>query len=708
MAVHASTDAALESPRARTSDGRRTDIQVLRAVAVLGVVAYHLWPRVLHGGFIGVDVFFVISGFLVGGALAREVMDTGRIQFAEFYARRVRRIAPLAAVVGIVTTIACAALFSPLDLMLWGQPWDSPSAMKDAIAVAVSLPNLWFGISQHGYVNADVISPFTQYWSLGVEEQFYLVAPLAFVALWAAARRGRSAFLLTLGVVIVGSFDYALVRNYGGSFDAFFDPIARIWELAIGALVAIAGSSGRRWFEKLRCPTLAGVCLLVIAASMATIGSTVNWPRTTALLPVLATAGVLWCGSGPRGAPRLRGAAPWVWIGDRSFSLYLWHFPLLVLVPEFLGRALVGWEPFGVVAAAITLSAVSYHRVELPFRRLPVHTSQDRRRIFAAGVGLFAVAIAAGVGVGVRASTSSLVSDRMAQRYEPHRLVGSQQPFQVSVPVNVRPSLITASHDLPTNTEDGCDADPYVHRRELRECAYGTSGPNVVLYGDSHAAQWFDALAVRAELGDYTLTPLTADGCLPMSLDRKINIEACDRFRQDALAIIERLSADVTVISSRTTYSDLAESGTAAEIYPEAIASMLTGLPRATRVVWIADGPTLPSDLTRCAASTPNDIRDCTADPETALPSAANAAIRAVVEDHGGLFVDMNSYLCSETDCGVIVDDILMYRDDDHISATFSRALASALLAELEPVLREAPNDSTTVSGTNPAPDASS
>ena len=174
---------------AATSGGPRRDIQALRAIAVAAVVAYHAFPASLPGGFIGVDVFFVVSGYLVGGALVAEAVSTGRVALLRFYARRLRRIAPLATVVALVTMGFAAVTDSPLRLILWGSPAHVASVTRDGLSSLLGVANLWFGFSDVGYVMNDYVSPFLHYWSLGVEEQFYLVAPLAVILAFRGGRK---------------------------------------------------------------------------------------------------------------------------------------------------------------------------------------------------------------------------------------------------------------------------------------------------------------------------------------------------------------------------------------------------------------------------------------------------------------------------------------------------------------------------------------
>ena len=295
----------------------------------MAVVLFHVAPGQFPGGFIGVDVFFVVSGFLVGGHLYRSAHGGG-IRFREFFARRARRIVPVSALVAIFTIVCCAFTVSPLNLMLWGQAATTPTVSRDGIASVLGVSNLWFGVSDQGYLMDGYQSPYTQYWSLGVEEQFYVAAPLLLAFLFCRSRNRRVA-VLVIALLCVASFDLALYGASMGGVGPFFNPLTRAWELGAGLLVA---ALAHRMPQRLNTGAL-GLCAAVcgwaaLVASVFTFGAHNAAPSFLTLVPVLGSSLLIALGTHrvPGAIAHLR---PIQWIGDRSYSIYLWHWPLVIL-----------------------------------------------------------------------------------------------------------------------------------------------------------------------------------------------------------------------------------------------------------------------------------------------------------------------------------------------------------------------------------------
>ncbi len=375
----------------------RPDIEGLRAVAVVAVVLFHARVPGLAGGFVGVDVFFIISGFLITGLLWREASTTGTVGLRRFYGARARRLLPASAAVGIVIMLGAAAMSPVLQ---------SRSVFYDGIASALYVSNYRFVAQGVDYLAAAMPSPFQHYWSLGVEEQFYLVWPALIIGTaWVIQRAGRRTradtvsserpYLVVLALVAAVSFALSLVFTRTLPPFAFFSLPTRAWELAVGGLVALTVNQWRR------LPALAAVIagcvgLGVILLACNRLGPTTPYPGTAALLPVLGAALVIGagCAAPTQGVGRVLATRPMRAIGRVSYSWYLWHWPLLQVVPastsDSLGVRLIE------VLLSLGLAVLTLRFIENPVRfAAPLRRSANR----SLAVGGAATAIAAAVGV---------------------------------------------------------------------------------------------------------------------------------------------------------------------------------------------------------------------------------------------------------------------------------------------------------------------
>lgn len=660
---------------------RRFDIQALRALAVLAVFAYHVVPERLPGGFVGVDVFFVVSGYLVGGALVAEVLATGRVAFGRFYARRLRRIAPLATTVAVVTLVGAALTVSPLRLVLWGLPAGVSTYTRDGLASQLGVANLWFGVSDVGYAANSYLSPFTHYWSLGVEEQFYLFAPLA-IAL--AFRLGRKVGVLALGAVCVFAFDIAMAQIELAGVESFYSPVSRAWELGIGTLVAVAVP----WLRLLAwrgavVTAIVWAAWFVLLACAVRIVTPQGWPTPEAIVPVAATAVILGAGA-VRSAGRFASSNVVQWIGDRSFGIYLWHWPIIVIaVPLSSFPRTVTMA--AAVLASLVLSAASYRWIECPFRRQHVASKRGERRVLFTGLVVVASGAAVIAGVGVWASTRPMATSLLASPYEPVPVGVAQQEFATIVPHNLRPALTSAGGDFTSAYRDDCNVTTRSDHFEFAECVYGTTGPLVALFGDSHASQWFDALQPAVDRGDIRVALVTADGCPPFEPTSLGYREVCTEWQKLAVSRINSLDTALVIASARVSSPTLDGDG-ALEGASLAIGHLRTDL-QDVRVLWIADTPTLTFDPSSCAAKDVFDISACATATSEALQPLHRDPIKQAVIANGWHWLDLNDYMCDTTQCGVILGDVFMYRDDDHLTSTFAAELSPALMEAVMPLV---------------------
>lgn len=359
--------------RAGVSSRFRPDIEGMRAIAVLLVVLYHAYGTPFVGGFVGVDVFFVISGFLITGLLLRERERSGRISVSDFYARRVRRILPAATLVVLVT------LFATYH---WLGFIAGNNVAGDAKWSAVFAANLHFGLTRTDYFGAQMPpSPLQHMWSLGVEEQFYLIWPGVVAVLLLVARRMhyRKVLAGALCAIIAASLTWSVLQTSVNQTWAYFSPLTRAWELALGALIAVmAPAIARRLKYGFAPSALAFVGLAGIVLAAVLLTSQTRYPGAAVALPVLGSGALIAAGcADPRTlVGRSLSIRPMRWLGARSYSLYLWHWPLLVIPDQYSAADMSVLETTGWVLLAVAASEITYRLLENPFRRAKLLTSR--------------------------------------------------------------------------------------------------------------------------------------------------------------------------------------------------------------------------------------------------------------------------------------------------------------------------------------------
>jgi peptidoglycan/LPS O-acetylase OafA/YrhL len=660
--------AAEPPPRHR----HRADIEGLRAVAVLLVVLAHVGVPGVAGGFVGVDVFFVISGFLITSLLRSELLSTGRLDLPRFYARRAVRLLPLATVV-IVATLATAWWLAPPTRFL--------GYAADAVSSATYTMNLRLADAGTDYFADQAPSPFQHFWSLAVEEQFYLVWPLLIgvLAIWGRRRRWLPGAVLTLGTL--ASFAWS-AHELGRAVPwAYFGSLSRAWELGAGALLALLMTGlhrRRRW--------LAWAGLIAVVAAAVLYDDATPFPGPAALLPVLGTLAVI-----AAGGNTLLETWPMRWIGRMSYGWYLWHWPLLFLAPAGL------WARTGVAVGALGLAAVSHHLLENPVRHHRFWRPYPRRGL---GFGFALSAVAAGLAaLGMifppLVPTGDAVPDArkvMARAVDPgaelKEMVAAGQSA-TKVPENLTPAFETAAGERSAPQEEGCHVGLTGPFRPQTKCAYGNpeSDHTVVLFGDSHALQWFPAFEDLATKRDWRLMVYTRSACSPADLElqerrSKTRYIECDTWRRQILKRIARLKADLVVVSSSVNYRALL-SGDPDD--PDAEwrsgwASTLSTLKRsAGSVAILGDTPFLAGDPADCLATRPAAIGTCAPPADMVVLEPGWRAIqRATANAVKVPTVDPLPWLCAER-CPLVVGNRLVYRDSNHLTSAYAKLVAPLL-----------------------------
>jgi peptidoglycan/LPS O-acetylase OafA/YrhL len=675
----------------------RTDIQGLRALAVSLVVVYHLFPGRLTGGFVGVDVFFVISGFLITSHLITRAPRSGGDLLA-FWGRRIRRLLPASLFVLAVTIVASW-------LILPDTRWEA-TALQDR-AAALYVVNWRLAHDAVDYLAADsAASPVQHFWSLSVEEQFYLGWPILILVLGLLAlltrRKALGWYGAGLGVVVVGSFIWSIHTTATNPSAAYFVTQTRVWELGVGGLVAVAVRAGL--LERLGAPArivLAWVGLAGILAVGLTFTGATPFPGWQAALPVLATALVIAADApfrGPSPVP-LMGVRPVQWLGDVSYSVYLWHWPLIVLIPALQHHARTRLDAVIVLVLTLVLAAASKRWIEDVFR-----TARWNRRL----VPTYAMgAVGMAVVVALSASMVGVVHHR--EQSDEGRLVaalasndpclgaGSTDPAHHCAPATGDPLPTPAlaaqdKSDAYADVSHGKDCWSYVPRFPTVTCHFGDPDGkvNVVLAGNSHAGQWLPALEQIAAEKHWRVTTYLASQCaladLEQTFDTRAHAESCRRWADRTTQAIARSRPDLIVVSNRISVTAWGAGSLSASqpLYQAGFERTLGQWAKAELpVVVIRDTPAPGGggidSIPDCVAEHGDDLDACSGKRSAWLP--ADPAIPAARQLHSRWIktLDLTDRICPGTVCQGVVGGVIAYFDASHLTATYNSTLAPYL-----------------------------
>lgn len=637
----------------------RADIQGVRAVAVGAVLAFHFGVKTLAGGFTGVDVFFVLSGYLISSLIGRELEQTSRFDFARFYGRRIRRLLPASMVVLLTITIMAAFVLPPLEQY---------NLNGSIIATTTYVSNLYFAhLARDYFAPQSASNPLLHTWSLALEEQFYLVWPLFLV--WLFKRlRSRTAIASPIMAVTLTSLFLSVFFTYWNQPWAFYVMPLRAWEFGAGALISF-GLADNILRSRATAGWLGWIGLAGITVSVACFDHRTSFPGTAALLPVLGTALVLLAGRvpNPYGVAAILSREPFQFVGKISYSLYLWHWPIIVfaaiLFPQLDAR-------IRLLALALTLvlSVITYVLVEERVRSNSYLSARPAFSIGAAVVLTFAFA------AGCLLWKSSIVRDDQYRRFS--AIVG----------------------DLPELFQDGCDV-PYT-RHMVKTCAFGNPAAayTVVLFGDSHAAQWSPALNEIAKEQRWKVITVIKSSCpsanTPVFRRTAEWQHECDEWREQALDVIARLKPDAVLLGNYGGYG--APDDPAKPIsYSSWFAGYRSTLSRLNQngipLFLIDDTPTIGFDSPSCLAKVAWEGNGTCQEP--LRTTSINMLATRAEHDAGREFlnshiVGLNDQICNSVYCPLTIGGTAVYRDVNHLTATFVRSLAPRLAAQIVPLIR--------------------
>jgi peptidoglycan/LPS O-acetylase OafA/YrhL len=652
--------------RGRESDTFRPDIEGLRGLAVAVVVASHCGISILSGGFVGVDVFFVLSGYLITGLLVTEVRNTGTIDLARFYARRVRRLLPAMAVMVMATLLVGAIILAPQELAL---------VARAAQATAVYGANVFFGINAADYFAGDVrTNPMLHMWSLAVEEQFYLLWPFLLMSVWRfrSSRGALAALLLAASAVSLAGCIY--LTAHASPF-AFYGLHTRAWEFGLGGLASLI-PRGARVLPGGAWLAIGWSGLLLILGSVFLVTDEVGFPGWVALVPVIGTCAALLAGNElpRRGVGVLLGSRPFQLLGALSYSWYLWHWPFLVLGIVLLPDLQVPGKIL-IALAALLVAALTHRFLENPIRFHPYLVPRPIATVWL-GAALSGLCLVAAFGC-----------LRLADALE-----STPQMGQIGA----------AAYDISDMHLDRCISAS----EQVETCEFGVraAATRVVLFGDSDAIQWFNAVERIAAARGWRLTTVVKFGCPAADLRPREGFAArdgCAEWRAAALQRIKAITPGLVIMASATAYIRESRPADAAsfsdEAWQAATRRTLETLAAAgIRVVAIRATPLPPFDVPTCLARA---LRHQSSFPArcafAASPALSPGIFQAEQASAHGIpgvgFIDMTPSLCDDHTCPVMREGLVVYRDDQHLTGSFSASLAEALDGRLRAALASAP-----------------
>ena len=680
--------------RSEATPGRgfRGDVEGLRAVAVGLVLLYHAGLSLVPGGFVGVDVFFVISGFLITGLLVKELRKTGRISLAGFYARRAKRLLPATAVV-LISTAVLVLMFVPK--IHWTE------IGGDIVASALYVVNWRLANRSVDYLAEDSgASPLQHFWSLAVEEQYYLVWPVLILlaTLW-VRRRGRpmtGALWLGLAVIGLPSLAWSIYQTAYEPARAFFITTTRMWELAVGAAVAIAASQLAR-MPRVVAVVLGWAGLAAIAASGLVYSVRTPWPGSAALLPVLGSAAVIAAGTaaGRAGPIMLLGTRPFLWVGALSYSLYLWHWPLIVIATYYWGGLSV---QRGLLLAAISVipAYLTYRLIENPFRHSAA-LSRSPRLALSIGANATMIGVLAGTMVVLAVPTAAAPAGPSpgAAVLEPR--TGSGTGAAKGAPVDkvewITPDPLQATKDVPELYADGCQVSEA--SSDPKACVYGNPDGNttVALVGDSKIAQWLPAFQELAKTNDWKIVTQTKSACplstAPITLNGEV-YQSCADWNSNLLAALTGPDKPDYVITSQVRSIALKPAGLSG--HAAGVDAMVAGMHASwttltdagVKVIVLGDTPQTGMSVYECVSENTDHLTRCTYDrargvTRSALPTQ-QAAVAGMPEVK---LVDLTRSICPTPKCAPVIGNVLVYRQGSHLTATYIKTLAPKLGEEL-------------------------
>lgn len=680
--------------------GFRPDIQALRALAVGLVVLGHFWPGILHGGYVGVDVFFVISGFLITTHLLKEILGTGRLKLTAFYTKRIRRLLPAALLVLIVSLVAAGLV---LPFSRWAD------TATQAIASALYVENWVLAANAVDYSASTATATVAQhFWSLSVEEQFYLGWPLLLVGLALfAVRIGRQpTVVLAVGIFVLSAASLVLSAHLAevGRHESYFYTPVRLWEFGVGAGLALAARRVQFAGLAANAASLTGFAGIIGSAVLFTAETA--FPGTAALLPVAGT--VLVIAGGMSGTRQWHSPftsfGPVQFLGNISYSLYLWHWPLIVIGPFVFNEELTTPSKLILLAASVALAWATKVYVEDKGIQYRPPTQQALKTIGAMLIGM-AIVCATGAGLWLGQQYKVAEAEQVMRDQKQSPCYGPQAMQQADACLDrfgaaLVPTMSEANNYYTTPSECGNDTDILVvgDKRTTKICDFtdGAEDPTTVwLVGDSHAQQWQAPILELARRGGWLLKVSFLGGCPPAAvsyvgygaLGDQQGINDCRAWSSSLEGVVAK-DAPTYIFTSSFARKELVDDGSGrsqSEQYADGFGKYWqTWIAGGSEVVVLADPPynvdVRPPDCVLLNAESPEK---CAVGRSVAAPEDPMVVAAERNENPLLTLVDLTDYFCDAEKCYSVVGGVVVYYDANHLNVEFSRLLRPMIEAML-------------------------
>lgn len=695
-----SDDARTASSAQPPAGAFRPDIQALRAIAVLSVFAYHLAPGRLSGGYVGVDVFFVISGFLIGSHLLREMETTGRVRLGAFWARRAKRLLPASLLVLLVSAVAT---FVWVPRSLWSQ------FLTEIAASSLYLENWRLAWASVDYLAADnKPSAVQHFWSLSVEEQFYAFTPLLLLAVVLLSRSiGPGSYLTTrrlagslFALIVCASFSYGVWLT-ANSPEAYFSTFTRAWEFAAGVLIGFLPMIASRTARAL----LVALGLTLIATAATQYTSATPFPGVAALVPVSGAALAIWLGRGTFLA-RVGSWRPVSIIGDTSYAIYLWHWPLIILVPYITGVPLNLGTKLLILGVTFPLAWLSTTQWENRVRfseRLLGGRSPVSVGLWSAAAMVVVLAVAA---AGLTAQAISAAESEQKAKTLLARNLPCLGAAELADPTCENPDLegvlVPNPSDLATDQANRaeCWSSSAAKTGDVVMCQLGPKtgySRRLLAVGDSHNDQLVGAYEDIANEFGWRIDVAGRVGCYWTESDLKKDSTAdhrmCQEWRRGISAYVEKADDLDAILTSKARNSSPIVAGADVTTSVDETADGLARAwahrpaPRKVPVIAIEDNPAMPEGTMACVEAKRLDAASACAQPRRKVLAPSGLA-EAVAMDPNAVLVDLTDLYCEPRFCRPVVGHVIVYRDDgEHLTLTYTRTLAPYLGRAIEDAL---------------------
>jgi peptidoglycan/LPS O-acetylase OafA/YrhL len=710
---------------------KNKSIQGLRAVAVLLVVFFHLDISVFSAGYIGVDMFFVISGYLISKGLVNELQNTSRISFRKFYFRRIKRLLPMASITAGLTLLLTKLYISPLRF---------ESIFTDGLSAIFSFANYRFSLTQVDYSNAGTLpSPFLHYWSLSLEEQFYLFWPILILLIFKFTPKIK--MYISFSAITILSFALCVYGSYSNPIGNFYSVFSRIWEFSLGAFVFLIGNYSYNISTKY-LKIISNISLLSIILFAITAGETIKYPGIWTLIPCLATALIIFCSLPNQyiNFGRILDNVVLFGIGEISYSLYLIHWPTTIFTEAILDRPLEFKDKFLIINLMIVAAAAFYFIVEKKFtiKNTAIYKIRNigryylRASIVPVLIGLSLLnpnafglvpSVLSTLNLSSRSSVDLInatpantntpspdvtITATPSVTIKPAPATNSSSPSasNTSSPVASPPSTSSTATKPATANPKTAEYEPNfqspskvftldevksvlkssicisnMNVAEPKPCSYGSKNASnsVVLWGDSHAAQWAGGLDHLGQKKNFKVTDFTKAGCPAARLLTVTNYgkpyPECISYRESALKQILKLKPDLVVVSALRKYSGVftdLNSGYEYVIKPLTAAGI--------KVLIISDTPYPKTDIPACISLHLADVARCDSLRKFSTGTyEVSEMLRKISRDNSADFVDPVSWMCDGTNCPAVINNVIVYADGSHMSSNMAVELSSPL-----------------------------